>query len=352
VRSHERPLTALVLGVITTRLNLNSATERFYTIAAAQPAEAKRRKASDQQLVEFANDLATDVPELAADDVAAACQSGARPSPAHLATLRVMLGLKPKDVPDHPGGLITLPVQHPAALMGWSALMDLSEFRRQGWTLVGGQMVHLLAWEHGEESPRATTDADVVLNVRAYPTALRDVTKKLVETGFAEDGVSPDGIAHRYRHTQTTDAAVDVLLPEGLVTEKFTTITGARTISAAGSVQAIERSMRRSIEISGRQGAVIRPDLHAALVLKAAAYQAEAGRTQNARRHLDDFAYLVSLFARRHSITEFQDRLGAKDRTRISNALGNLLPADPIWRVVPDGMDARDLIVSALSRAI
>jgi hypothetical protein len=83
-------------------------------------------------------------------------------------------------------------------------------------------------------------------------------------------------------------------------------------------------------------------------VLKAAAYKAEAGRTVPARRHLDDFAYLVSLFARHHSVTEFHHRLGAKDRTRICNALGNLLPTDPIWRRVPDGLDARDLIVSAL----
>jgi hypothetical protein len=225
--------------------------------------------------------------------------------------------------------------------------MDLSEFRRQGWTLVGGQMVHLLAWEQGEESPRVTTDADVVLDVRAYPTALSDVTAKLIEHGFAEDGVSPDGIGHRYRHTETTDATVDVLVPEGLVTQKFTTVTGARTIAAAGSVQALERSMRRSIEVGGRLGSVIRPDIHAALVLKAAAYQDEVG-TATARRHLDDFAYLVSLFARHHSVSEFKNRLTKKDRNRIANALGSLLPAEPIWRAVQDGVEARALLVAAL----
>lgn len=346
--SHTSPLTALVLGVIETRLNLNSATERFHTIAAAQPATTKRRKASDEQLAEFVRDLVDGVPELDPDHVAAASEHDARPSVAHLESLRVLLGLRPKEVPDHPGPSVSLPVHHPAGLTGWSALMDLSEFRRQGWTLVGGQMVHLLAWEHGEESPRVTTDADVVLNVRAYPTALRDVTGKLVENGFAEDGVSPEGIGHRYRHTTTTGAAVDVLIPEGLITERYSTVTGARTIAAAGSIQALERSMRRRVEVAGRQGAVIRPDVHAALVLKAAAYKDEAGRPSVARRHLDDFAFLVSLFARHHAVSEFRARLTPKDRRLISNALGNLQPSDPVWRRVQDGLDARELIASAL----
>lgn len=343
------PLITLVLGVARTRMNLKleSATERFRTIVAAQPAAAKRRKATDEQVAEFANDLAVGVSELTVDEVADALQRANRPSTAHLTALRMLLGVRPRDVPDHPAPTVTLPVQHPAALTAWFALMDLSDFRRQGWTLVGGQMVHLLAWEHGEESPRVTTDADVVLDVRAYPTALNDVTAKLIEHGFAEDGVSPAGIGHRYRHTQTTDATVDVLIPEGLVARRFTTVTGARTIAAAGSAQALERSMRRSIEVGGRQGSVIRPDVHAALVLKAAAYKDEAG-TAVARRHLDDFAYLASLFARHHPVSEFKDRLTTKDRNRIANALGSLSPADPIWRAVQDGLEARALLVSAL----
>jgi hypothetical protein len=349
VTSHDCPLTALVLGVVTRRLNLKSAVELFQTITAAQPAETKRVKASDQQLAEFVQDLVAGLQELTSDEVADASQHDDRPSPAALEALRVMLGLKPKDVPDHPGASVSLPVNDPAGLTGWSALMDLSTFRRQGWTLVGGQMVHLLAWEHGEESPRVTTDADVVLNVRAYQTVLEDVTRRLIETGFAQDGVSPEGIGHRYRHTTTPAAAVDVLLPEGLNPENFRTVTGARTIAAAGSIQALERSMRRRIEVGGRQGTVIRPDLHAALVLKAAAYKDEAGRRSVARRHLDDFAYLASLFARHYRVADLRARLTSKDRQLVSNALGKLQPSDPIWLQVEDGRDARDLIVSVLT---
>ena len=341
-----RPLTKLVLGVVEKRLLIQSATERFHTIAAAQPAATKRRPASDEQVAEFVTDLTAELPGMAGD-ITTASQHDDRPSPAQINTLRVLLDLRPREVADHPAPTLSLPVQLPAEVTAWSALMDLSEFRRQGWTLVGGQMVHLLAWEHGEESPRVTTDADVVLDVRAYQTALQDVTQKLIDVGFDEDGVSPDGIGHRYRHRETVEAKVDVLLPEGVNVKQYKTVTGARTIAAAGSVQALERSMRRKIQVGDRQGSVIRPDVHAALVGKAAAYQAERG-TQIAERHLRDFAYLLSLFARHYSVGELQERLTPKDRSRIANALGNLLPTNPIWLTVQDGRDARELVVSVL----
>lgn len=263
-------LVALVLEVVRTRTNLKreSATERFQTIVAAQPLAAKRQRATNEQVDEFVKELAAGASELTVDQITMAPEDDDRLLLAHVTALRVQLGLKPNDVPDHPGPAVVVPTSPPAALTAWGALMDLSEFRRQGWTLVGGQLVHLLAWEHGEESPRVTTDADVVINVRAYPTALHDVTANLIEHGFMEDGVSPDGIGHRYRHEEATDATIDVLVPEGLSVERFKTVTGARTIAAAGSVQALERSIRRTVELDGRQGSVIRPDLHSAIVLK------------------------------------------------------------------------------------
>ncbi len=318
----------------------------FQTITAAQPAAVKRQRVSDEQLTAFIADLAARFPARSSDIIEAG-RDEQRPSVAHLDALRVMLDLRPPEVADHPGPEVALPVQFVADLAAWNALMDLSEFRRQGWTLVGGQMVRLLAWEHGEESPRVTTDADVVVDVRAYQTALRDVTQKLLESGFAEDGVSPDGIGHRYRHREAKDARVDVLLPEGVRPERYVTVTGARTIAVAGSVQALERSMRRRIEIGGRHGSVIRPDVHAALVGKAAGYQAERG-TVAAERHLRDFAYLTSLFARHYPVSELRERLTSKDRIRIANVLGNLLSDNTIWRTVPDGQDARALVVASL----
>ena len=133
------------------------------------PPGNKRRKASDDQLRRFINDLQGGVPELSAEQIGKLSRDPDRPSTAHIDTLRVLLDMKARGAPDHPGPTVVLPVRTSAGITAWSTVLDLSTYRRQGWTLVGGQMVHLLAWEHGEESPRVTTDADVVLDVRAYP---------------------------------------------------------------------------------------------------------------------------------------------------------------------------------------
>jgi len=65
----------------------------------------------------------------------------------------------------------------------WSGLLDLSERHPTGWTLVGGQMVHLHCIERSVAPPRPTDDVDAVLDVRAEPDALRSFTTALVELG-------------------------------------------------------------------------------------------------------------------------------------------------------------------------
>lgn len=341
------PLVEVVLQSVSRRLLLKSAGELFRTVVAAQPPPNKRREADDDQLDAFASDLRDCVTELTPRDIAELRSAAVPPSLAQLDALRVLLDMKPRDVLDHPGPRLELPVADPAGVIAWGTVMDLSNYRRQGWTLVGGQMVHLLAWEHGEESPRVTTDVDVVINVRAYPNALTEVTDRLLSAGYEEDGVSPEGMGHRYRHKSVPAVSIDVLLPEGLGDHAYRTITGARTIEVPGSVQALERSLRRNVRLNGTDGAIIRPDVHAAMVLKAAAYQDERG-TVEAQRHLRDFAVLVSLYARHYPALELRERLTAKDCRRLANALGHALPTDPLWRTVADGLEARDLIASSV----
>jgi hypothetical protein len=136
-----------------------------------------------------------------------------------------------------------------------------------------------------------------------------EVTARLLSSGYVEDGVSPEGLGHRYRHATVQEATIDLLLPEGMKdTAKYRTATGAKTIEVPGSVQALERSLRRAVTVNGIAGAIIRPDVHAAMVLKAAAYQDEAGTTRS-ERHLRDFAVLVSLYARHYPHSELLNRL-------------------------------------------
>jgi hypothetical protein len=95
----------------------------------------------------------------------------------------------------------------------WSGLLDLSERHPSGWTLVGGQMVHLHCIERGIAPTRPTDDVDTVLDVRAEPGALHSFTTALVELGFASSGESWEGHQHRW---QRGEAQIDVLIPRHL----------------------------------------------------------------------------------------------------------------------------------------
>lgn len=89
-------------------------------------------------------------------------------------------------------------------------------------TLVGGQMVLLHALEHGQVPPQVSQDGDVLTDIRAMPTALKDVVAALNGFGFALDGTGPDAIAHRYTRPSGPSelpirtVTVDVLAPDGV----------------------------------------------------------------------------------------------------------------------------------------
>src|SRR5690625_20624 len=86
-----------------------------------------------------------------------------------------------------------LPAMAPAQEEGWLALLELHERKPTGWTLVGGQMVHLHCAERGTVPARPTDDADTVLDVRAEPKVLYEFTKVLTAMGFDAYGVPADG---------------------------------------------------------------------------------------------------------------------------------------------------------------
>lgn len=108
--------------------------------------------------------------------------------------------------------IIQMPGGTDAQEAGWHALMDLSVDVPEGWTVVGGQMVHLWCAERGSSVVRPTDDADTVLDVRSHPQIHLAVTTSLKSRGF-KPITSPDGIQHRWRNG---DAVVDVLIPRHL----------------------------------------------------------------------------------------------------------------------------------------
>lgn len=210
---------------------------------------------------------------------------------------------------------IQMPAMGAAQEQSWHALMDLYDRLPQGWTLIGGQLVHLHCAERGESPARPTNDADTVVDIRASPEMLATFTAELTDMGFKPE-TSGDGIQHRWVKDK---AQVDVLIPDG-VGERATLregAGGAPTVSAPGTTQALQRTETVAITVNGRLGHVLRPNLVAALVGKAAA-RTEIASDKASGRHCTDFIILAGLIAAR----DFQEtKLNNKDRKRLRTML-------------------------------
>lgn len=191
---------------------------------------------------------------------------------------------------------IELPAMDDAQKQSWHALMDLYERINDGWTLIGGQLVHLHCAERNAIPTRPTDDADAVVDIRASTSILNDFTGVLVEMGFAPD-TSGEGKQHRWRRDL---AQIDVLIPEGVGERARQRLGagGAPTISAPGTTQALNRSERIDVTVEGHAGSVLRPTLVGALVGKAAA-RTEIASDRTSTRHCTDFVTLASLISAR-----------------------------------------------------
>ena len=193
----------------------------------------------------------------------------------------------------------------PAAAQAWATLFDLAEESPDSWILVGGQMILLLALEHGEDSVRPSQDMDIVVNVRVRPDGTRWLSAWLEARGFDLEGINRDQIGHRFVKAAVGgqgNVVIDVLAPAGVGERaRLTTIPPARTVQAPGALQAFGRSRLVDILISDsrdgneRRGAVKCPDILGALVLKAAATSIPL--RENADRDWQDAAFLLSIIA-------------------------------------------------------
>lgn len=167
-----------------------------------------------------------------------------------------------------------MPIELPAMLTeqqeAWHAVFEIHKAMPQGWVLVGGQAVFLHAIERGAPYVRPTKDADMALDIRAYPTMLHDFTELLVKLGFESAGQSPEGYQHRWKRG---GALVDVLIPRhlGERAEKRRGVTGGTTISAPASQQALDRSETVEVQAGSAFGKVNRPTILGSLIGKAGA---------------------------------------------------------------------------------
>ena len=224
----------------------------------------------------------------------------------------------------------------------WHALLDLGERLSAPWTVVGGQMVLLHAVEHGHPPPQISQDGDVLADVRADPASIAAVVTELEGMGLELDGISADGIAHRYaREGDPRPVVIDVLAPEG-VGERANLLTSApgRTVEIPGGTQALARTETVVITHEGRQGRLPRPTLLAAVVGKAA-----ATGLPGPERHYRDLALLLCLvedpFTLAHELTP-------KDRRRLRLAESLHDEAHPAWALVPPEIRASGQIAYSI----
>jgi hypothetical protein len=185
----------------------------------------------------------------------------------------------------------------PAQHDGWKLLLDLGDESVSTWCLVGGQMVWLLAAEYRAPAPRATEDMDLVVDVRADPGGIRQLCAWLVSRGLELEGISSDGIGHRYSAPAVSGPGriiFDVLAPDRIGQRAdLTTSPPARTLSAPGARAALDQSAWVPVSLAGRVGSVCRPSLVAAILAKTAATTIAV--RGNPERDWTDAAFLLSL---------------------------------------------------------
>lgn len=236
--------------------------------------------------------------------------------------------------------MIVLPPMAPGQQAAWHALLDLHERHPDGWTLIGGQLVHLHCAERNYAPQRPTEDADAVVNARE-PEVLGAITAALVDLGFVASP-SAEGIQHRWRNGV---AVLDVLIPEGIGerTAKRPSASGFPTISAPGGTQALARSEAVEVSVAGRQGHVNRPVLLSAMILKAAARLETTGPGRD--RHCYDFAAMgACLAAADVSAVE----LTKKDRSRLVRMYAATVETIGALETHPGAIRRLDRLMAAL----
>lgn len=213
----------------------------------------------------------------------------------------------------------------------WKAVFDIHAAVPLGWVLVGGQAVYLHAVERGAVAVRATLDADVALDIRAFPSMLERFTGVLVELGFESKGQSPEGHQHRW---QMGSATVDVLIPRhlGERAERRPGVTGGTTIAAPGTQQALDRMETVEVSAAKAAGKVNRPSLLGCLVGKAAAMQIVEDPLWE--RHVTDFLTLASVLR----ASDLRGVVyGKADREHLGNMLGRLAAEPRLLGLLPEG---------------
>jgi hypothetical protein len=113
----------------------------------------------------------------------------------------------------------------------WKTIGDIAGKLGSDWTLVGGLMVQLHAFEYGADAPRPTQDIDILADARQVPSGTEQVAQTLTELGFQllpPTSLIEPGVAFVFERDGQT---VDVLAPDGIKPDGLPLTTrGMRTV--------------------------------------------------------------------------------------------------------------------------
>lgn len=218
----------------------------------------------------------------------------------------------------------------------WIGLLDISDLIPDGWTLIGGQLVHLHCFERNIFPTRPTTDIDTALDIRTYPEMLLTFTKTLKDLGFSSPLTNQGG--HQYRWIRE-DAVIDLLIPTNLGDRSSARkgVTGSTTISTLGAQGALNRSEKVLIKIGPRLGIINRPHLMGSIIMKSGAFSNFQDQARD--RHLMDLLTLFSLI----EINDEKDiKITHEERKRINLVITAIQDNPFILNTVEGGREALD----------
>ena len=171
----------------------------------------------------------------------------------------------------------------------WESLLELRTRYPDGWTLIGARMVTLYALEYGRTPPRFSLDADALVNVRLIPHGTERFSTLLLELGYELIDVSGFGHGHRFRRGGVD---IDVLAPDGLNSiDRRITVPPLYTVEVPGGSQALQRTEVVEVEFGGRRGALPRPNLLGAILVKTRAIAVDDAKDSQRL----DVAFLLTL---------------------------------------------------------
>lgn len=247
------------------------------------------------------------------------------------------------DIPTPPGGWL-----HP-----WGGVAEISDaLPVEAWVLIGGLMVQAHGYAIGLTDVRPTADVDVCVRVEDDGGRLAVVADALEALGYAlRPGVDPRSrVAHRFTREREGDSrdVVDVVIADHARPRPGARLRLRRfdPVRVDGGTQALRRTVLASMQIGDRPSVLALPDVLGALVMKAAAHQAD---TRDRERHLADAALLLACV---HDPYAERARFAGSDRRRLL-ALQQALPDDhPAWLRLPAGWrrDAQATLRLLLSR--